>query len=313
MLEAAAGRHALLQSSVGLYKQMLEDDGIDCEWQERGAYFVYQTPGGMDGYVQSDQWLQQFGLGAERVSGEELESREPSLKPGSTAGAWFYDMDAHIRPDKLLGGLKSALERMGVTILEGTSITGFAKEAGQAASLRTSAGEMSADEYVLATGSWTPKLNDWIGAKVPIQPGKGYSITYPRPETCPTTPLAFMEQRVIVTPFASGYRLGSTMEFAGYDTTINRDRLDALKRGASLYLKEPYCDPHEEEWFGWRPMTYDGKPVIDKSPAMRNVTVAAGHNMLGISMGAATGKLVDEVLSEGEPHIDLKQYSISRF
>ena len=172
---------------------------------------------------------------------------------------------------------------------------------------------MTADEYVLATGAWTPKLNEWIGASVPIQPGKGYSITYPRPGVCPTAPLAFMEQKVIATPFASGYRLGSTMEFAGYDSTINAERLGALKRGASLYLKEPYCEPEQEQWYGWRPMTYDGKPVIDRSPAMSNVTVAAGHNMLGLSMGSATGKLVDEMLSDGEPHIDLKPFSIGRF
>ncbi|MFN3169020.1 MAG: NAD(P)/FAD-dependent oxidoreductase [Phycisphaeraceae bacterium] len=313
MLESAAGRHALLQSSVVAYHRLLEDEGIDCEWEDRGAYFIYQSKEGMESYAKSDKWLRQFDLGAERISGEELESRQPSLKPGTTAGAWFYQMDAHLRPDKLMDGLKATLERMGVTIVEGTGLTGFVQEHGSAASLRTENGEMQADHYVLATGAWTPKLNEWIGAKVPIQPGKGYSITFPRPATCPTAPLAFMEQKVIATPFASGYRLGSTMEFAGYDSTINRERLAALKRGASLYLKEPYCEPQEEEWFGWRPMTYDGKPVIDKSPAMDNVYVAAGHNMLGLSMGSATGMLVGEMLSGETPHIDLKQFSLRRF
>ncbi|MBX2850113.1 MAG: FAD-dependent oxidoreductase [Phycisphaeraceae bacterium] len=313
MLEAAAGRHALLQSSVTLYKDLFDAEGIDCEWESRGAYFIYQSGSGMDSYVKSDKWLQQFGLGAERISGEQMESREPSLKPGTTAGAWYYEMDAHLRPDKLMQGLKATLEKIGVTVLEGTSITGFAKERGEAAALRTSAGDMQAGRYVLATGAWTPKLNEWIGTKIPIQPGKGYSITYPRPGSCPAAPLAFMEQKVIVTPFKSGYRLGSTMEFAGYDSTINKERLGALKRGASLYLHEPYCEPEEEQWYGWRPMTYDGKPVIDTSPAMSNVAVAAGHNMLGLSMGSATGKLVDEMLSDGQPHIDLKPFAIDRF
>lgn len=313
MLEAAAGRHALLQSSVTLYKDMLDAEGIDCEWEDRGAYFIYQTESGMDSYVKSDKWLQQFGLGARRITGEEMEAKEPAIRPGTTAGAWYYEMDAHLRPDKLMQGLKDRLEAMGVVIKEGVSITGFAKEGGQAASLQTSDGEMQADKYVLAMGAWTPKLNEFIGTKIPIQPGKGYSITYQRPAICPTAPLAFMEQKVIVTPFQSGYRLGSTMEFAGYDSTINKERLGALKRGASLYMHEPFCDPEEEQWYGWRPMTYDGKPVIDTSPAMSNVTVAAGHNMLGLSMGSATGKLVAEMLSEGEPHIDLKQFSLSRF
>ena len=313
MLESAVGRHALLQSSVSAYHELLKSEGIDCEWEDRGAYFIYRTQQTMDGYIKTDKWLTQFDLGAQRITGEELESREPALKPGTTAGAWFYKMDAHLRPDKLMDGLKAVLKRMGVKIVEGTGITGFVQERGRAASLQSSAGEMKADKYVLATGAWTPKLNDWIGAKVPIQPGKGYSITFQRPSMCPTAPLAFMEQKVIATPFASGYRLGSTMEFAGYDSSINKERLGALKRGASIYLKEPYCEPQEEEWFGWRPMTYDGKPVIDRSPAMDNVYVAAGHNMLGLSMGSATGRLVDEMLSGKTPHIDLKHFAIDRF
>jgi len=313
MLLSAAGRHALLQSSVTAYRELLAAEGIDCEWQDQGAYFIYRSQAGMDSYIQTDKWLQQFGLGAERVSGQDLESRQPALLPGIVAGAWFYKIDAHLRPDKLMTGLRGVLERMGVKIIEGTSIDGFATQGGMAKALKTTAGDMHADQYLLALGAWTPKFNSWIGAKIPIQPGKGYSITYPRPASCPTSPLVFMEQKVVATPFITGYRLGSTMEFAGYDATINRTRLDALKRGASLYLKQPYCEPQEEEWFGWRPMTYDGKPVIDRSPSMKNVTVAAGHNMLGLSMGSATGKLVDELMSGEKPHIDLRQFSIDRF
>jgi D-amino-acid dehydrogenase len=135
----------------------------------------------------------------------------------------------------------------------------------------------------------------------------------PRPTKCPTTPLIFDEHRVAVTPMRSGYRLGSTMEFAGYDTTLNRRRLDLLKEGARHYLQEPYCEPVEEEWFGWRPMTPDSLPVIGRSPAFANVLIAAGHNMLGVSMAPATGKLVAELLSGRPPHLDPSPYSVARF
>ena len=99
-----------------------------------------------------------------------------------------------------------------------------------------------------------------------------------------------------VTPFQSGYRLGSTMEFAGYDESIRPERLQLLKDGATGYLREPYCEPVLEEWFGWRPMTYDSLPIIDRSPKYENVMIAAGHNMLGLSMAPATGKLVAELV-----------------
>lgn len=313
MLHSAAGRHALLQSSITLYRQMLADEGFDCEWEDRGALFVYKTQEAMDGYAKTDAWLQQFGLGAERIDGDELVRREPALKPGVAAGAWFYEIDAHLRPNKLMLGLRATLEKMGVTIHENTAVTGIAKENGRARAVKTATGEIEADHVVLALGAWTPKLNHLIGAKVPIQPGKGYSMTMPRPSICPAIPMVFQEHKVAVTPFQTGYRIGSTMEFTGYDTTINPARLAAIKAGAAVYLQEPTSEPVEEEWFGWRPMTYDGKPIIDTAPSMPNVTVAAGHNMLGLSMGAATGKLVSEMLSGDEPHLDLAHFAINRF
>ncbi len=130
----------------------------------------------------------------------------------------------------------------------------------------------------------------------------------PRPTICPKIPVIFPETRVAVTPFASGYRLGSTMEFAGYDSSINPARLQLLKDGAAPYLREPYCEPIEEAWYGWRPMTYDGLPIIDRASSMNNVIIAAGHNMLGLSMATATGKLVAELLGDEKPHLDVAPY-----
>ena len=149
-------------------------------------------------------------------------------------------------------------------------------------------GELAADLFVVAAGAWTPLFNRQLGCRVPIQPGKGYSLTMPRPAVCPKIPLIFPETRVAVTPFQSGYRLGSTMEFAGYDDSIRPERLQLLKDGSAAYLHEPYCEPVLEKWYGWRPMTYDSLPIIDRSPTYENVYIAAGHNMLGLSMATAT-------------------------
>jgi D-amino-acid dehydrogenase len=111
----------------------------------------------------------------------------------------------------------------------------------------------------------------------------------------------------------TGYRLGSIMEFAGYDTSLNPRRLDLLRTGASHYLEEPTADPILEEWCGLRPMTYDSKPIIGRSPALENVYLAAGHNMLGLSMAPATGKLIAEMLNGLLPHIAPDPYSPTRF
>ena len=103
------------------------------------------------------------------------------------------------------------------------------------------------------------------------------------------------------------------MEFAGFDTRINPKRIELLKFAAKQYLHKPYRDPVEEEWYGWRPMTWDGKPIIDRSPKFKNVWIAAGHNMLGLSMATGTGKLIQELIAGDEPHIDPVPFNVSRF
>jgi D-amino-acid dehydrogenase len=199
-----------------------------------------------------------------------------------------------------------------VTIRQHTPARGFAKQ-GERVTLLTGDEEISADAFVVATGALAPLLEKYLGCKLPIQPGKGYSITMPRPAKCPTYPMIFPEVKVAVTPFQSGYRLGSTMEFSGYDKTLNEKRLGALKQGAAKFLHEPFCEPVEERWYGWRPMTYDGLPIISRAPIAANVFIAAGHNMLGLSMAPATGKLIAELVTGDAPHIDPQPYDVSRF
>jgi D-amino-acid dehydrogenase len=147
---------------------------------------------------------------------------------------------------------------------------------------------------------------------VAIQPGKGYSLTMPRPAICPRYPMLFEEHRVAITPMQSAYRIGSTMEFAGYDARLNPDRLQLLREGAAIYLQEPTCEPVLESWYGWRPMTPDSMPFIGRTPGIDNVYVAAGHGMLGVSMSPATGRLVAELVSGQTPHIDPRPFDVAR-
>jgi D-amino-acid dehydrogenase len=313
MLEAGHAIQALLNSSWSLYDELFRAEPLDAEWEARGLLFVFRTPAGMEHYAATDRLMREtFGVAATRYDGAALTELEPALKPG-LAGGWRYDTDGHLRPDKLLASWRQLLEAHGVTFRENCALRDLVTTGRRAEAVETSQGKLPADAVVIAAGAWTPLLERLIGCRVPIQPGKGYSITMPRPAACPSVPLLFEEDRVAVTPFRSGYRLGSTMEFAGYDATLNRRRLDLLRAGAGHYLVEPVAEPVREEWWGWRPMVYDGKPVIDRSPARDNVLVAAGHGMLGLSMAPATGKLVAELLDGATPHLDPAPYSFARF
>lgn len=313
MMQAAVGIQNLLVSSMSLYEHLVEHEGLDCEWQKRGLLYAYRTKERYEKFAKTNVLLRdQFNEPAEQIDADSLQKMEPALLPG-LAGGWYYEQDAHVRPDRLMSSWRKLIESRGVDVREGCELQGFVSRQGKAVAAQTSHGELEGDAFVVATGSWTPFLNRALGCKVPIQPGKGYSMTMPRPAICPTYPIIFPETRVAVTPWASGYRLGSTMEFAGWDPTVHPDRLQLLKDGSRDYLREPMCEPVLETWCGWRPMTYDSLPIISPTPKYNNVLVAAGHNMVGISMAPATGRLVSEMVTGTEPHIDPVHYSVTRF
>jgi D-amino-acid dehydrogenase len=213
----------------------------------------------------------------------------------------------------LMASWRRALERRGVSIRENCELQAIRANNRAAVAIETSAGDLEADAFVIATGALTKRLSGVLGCRIPIEVGKGYSLTTPRPDVCPQTPLIFPETRVAVTPFEDGFRLGSTMELAGFDTSLPERRLQLLRDGASPYLRELPDNSHAEPWYGWRPMTPDGLPIIDRSPNYANVLIAAGHNMLGVSMAPATGRLVGELLDDRPPSIDPKPYSLRPF
>ncbi|MFI5455008.1 MAG: NAD(P)/FAD-dependent oxidoreductase [Isosphaerales bacterium] len=313
MIAAGRGIQPLLQSSLLLYRELIERESLDCEFESRGLLLAYRSKQAMDAYAATDRLMSEsFHCPARRYDGDAVSELEPALRAG-LAGGWYYHDDSHLRPDKLMRAWRRVLEAGGVTIREHCAFRGFQSRGGRVVAADTAGGELPADLFIVAAGAWTPLLNEHLGCRIPIQPGKGYSLTMPRPALCPKIPLIFPETRVAVTPFQSGYRLGSTMEFAGYDESIRPERLRLLRDGATGYLHEPYCEPVQEEWYGWRPMTYDSLPIIDRSPKYENVIIAAGHNMLGLSMAPATGRLVAELAEGAQPHIDPAPYRAGRF
>lgn len=134
-----------------------------------------------------------------------------------------------------------------------------------------------------------------------------------RPDLCPQYPMLFPQHRVGVTPFEGAYRLGSMMEFVGFDTSIPEARIQQLRYSAEPYLIEPHTEKVIETWYGWRPMTWDSLPVIGRSPTLENTFFATGHNMLGLSLAPATGRLLSELVQGVTPHLDTRAFSPSRF
>jgi D-amino-acid dehydrogenase len=309
---AALSRAAILQRSWTLLPRMLVEEGIDCEYAPTGNLYVYRDARALAHDRGEIEWLRQLGIAASELSGAAVEQMESALLPG-VAGGILHPDDAQLRPDRLVAGLARRVRERGGMIEAGAAAEGFCCADGRVNVVRTSRGDFAGERVLLALGAWTPRLAVQLDLSLPIQPGKGYSITMSRPDPSPRRALVLREPSVCVTAWESGYRLGSTMEFSGYDETLNRTRLDALRHGAAAYLRAPLGAEMREEWWGWRPMCVDEVPLIGPVRRWNNLLLATGHGMLGVSMSTATAELVASLIAGDAPVLDPVPYAPARF
>ena len=313
MLEAGHHMKSILDSSAVEYERLFAETGIDAQWKRHGLLYVLSTRRGMDAFAAQDELLRdEYGIAARRIEGDDLAEFEPALREG-LAGAYHYADDASIRPDTLTANWTKWLAAEGVRFEENRRVGSVRSLGDRVAALVTDTGEMTADHYVFATGAWSARLGADLDCAIPVEPAKGYSLTMAHPASVPRHPMVLSEHRVAVTPFDDGFRLGSMMELAGFDTDVSPRRIRQLAESAGHYLREPTGNPVHETWSGWRPLTWDSLPIIGRPPRRHNAVLATGHHMLGMTMAPATGRLVAELVVEERPHIDPTPFSPTRF
>lgn len=310
--EVARDKARILLDSAQRLRQWIANEGLECEYRHAGLLSVYRDFKTFDQARVNESLLHEVGIRVEAKSGAEAKRMEPALNDGIVAAHW-YPQDAELRPERYVAALAGRLRQLGVSIVEHCAVDGWLSSSQGITGIRVGAQTVQADATVLATGALAPQLARRVGIKLPIQPGKGYSITYSRPQMAPRLPLVLRERAVCVTTWGSGYRLGSTMEFSGFSESLNATRLEALRRGAREYLHEPLGPSEIESWYGFRPMTYDDLPIIGAAPRVAGLWLACGHGMLGMSMSAATGELLAQLISDTSTDLDPRPYSPQRF
>ncbi len=309
--QSTQARAALLNDARARLADWVSRYGLQCEFAAEGLDYVFRDPRKFQQYVDESVVLKTFGIATQVFGGTDYEREEPAMLPG-VAGAIRFPGDARLRPDRYVAELARVVRERGGVIEEQCRVDRL-EPTSDGVRLATSQGERKGGEAVIALGAWTPAFARRLGIRAPIQPGKGYSITYSRPARVPRHPMVLKDRSVCVTVWGSGFRLGSTMEFSGHDDTLNATRLAALERGAREFLREPVGAEVHERWCGWRPMTWDDLPLLGRAPGQRKVWIAAGHGMLGISMSTATGQLMADLMTGRPPAFDPSPYRPERF
>jgi D-amino-acid dehydrogenase len=296
------------------YIELAEQRDNDFCLQQKGLLMLCKTGEALHEETENAQKAIALGIPAEVLTPEETGRLEPNVKM-DIAGAVYFPKDCHLSPNRFIAGLTRQLQADGVTFQWGTEVTGWRTTNGTVHGVVTSQGELQADEYVIAGGAWSPQVARGLGVNLPMQAGKGYSLTLTQPKRLPEICAIFVEARVAVTPMAGALRFGGTMEIAGLDESINPTRVRGIINAVPNYFPEFSADDFAgvQPWRGLRPCSPDGLPYIGRFKRYANLSVATGHAMMGLSLGPITGKLMAQVLSDEPPEMDLALLDPDRY
>lgn len=296
-----------------LYEDMKNASEFNFFHQHKGLLMYYQTDKAGEAEWNVGKRAIKEGLSVENLSKEAVQKLEPNVDL-NIKGAVYYHCDAHMTPNEFMQQLKLYLETSGVRIMANEEVKDIKVVSDAITEITTNKQSYKADEFVLATGAWTQNLAKKLQLKVPIQAGKGYRINVER-DLQITIPAILMEAKVAVTPMNGFTRFAGTMEIGGINHTINKTRVNAIAKAGEHYYKGLKIQQKELDTAqcGLRPCSPDGVPYIGKLPKVNNVTIAAGHAMMGWSLGPATGKLVSEIISGKKTSLNLQPFAVDRF
>ncbi len=313
-LEAVA---ALNRRTMALFDELKTEfgaAGIPVSFREDGLVFVYQSAANLEHDLRGLEPLQAFGYDLPpALDRDELRMLEPAIGD-AVAGGYYLPGERHLRPEALTAALVERLKATGVAIRDRTPVTGIQHRNGHVEAVETTTGRVAADAVLICAGVWTPAVVRLAGSRVPIEAGKGYSLDYTPPPRSIRHALYLHEARVALTPFDGVVRLAGTMELSGLNNRIPPARLAAIARAGSRYLQGWPSDPTvAKAWTGMRPLTPDGLPVIGLLPGFRNLSVASGHAMLGVTLAPATAEEVADLLVTGHAPDVLGPFDPARF
>ena len=301
--------HELASRSAALHAG-LEAAGLDAGYRRHGLLNVYRSE---RAFARAREDLVQISSNGARPGTDHLPSELASALTSDIAGTILDPYEAHCDPRRFVDAVGALAADAGVDIRTGVEVLGFQRRGVRIDSLWTTAGELVADEVVLAAGVWSAGLARQLGVRLPIEGGKGYHVDVETRPGDPELPIWLHESRVVMTPLEDRLRLAGTLELTGIDRAVDPRRVEAIVAAARRALRRFGSRPTLEVWRGLRPCTPDGLPVLGRAPNVENAAFATGHGMWGLQLAPVTGRLLASVVAGERPEHDLHPLRPDRF
>ncbi len=300
--------------SLSLYKNLASLPDFNFSLQQKGILVYYKTEKAGEEESHLAAKGRSFGLDVEILQKDQVQQLEPGIEL-DILGASYYRCDAHLYPNQFMTQLKEVISRAGVTMESFSAVTSMQKLNGTIKSVRTTGKVFEADLFVVAGGSWLPEISKMAGLSVPLMSGKGYSYTEKNPTIKLNIPAILCEARVAITPMNGHMRYGGTMEIGSVNEQINLRRVQGIMESIPKYFPGMRLPMPEKEkiWYGFRPCSPDGLPFIGFGRGLKNLIIAGGHSMMGLSQGPATGQIVSELANGTALSLKIDAFDPGRF
>jgi D-amino-acid dehydrogenase len=297
------------------YAEWSSRPGFDFAYEHKGLLEIFQTEAKEEHARHTVHQALDLGLETVLLNREELQALEPDTKINAR-GAILFKCDSHLYPNRLMQVLIAHLRKSGVNLVGDEEVTGFERSNGLVKKVKGNKNIFEADEVVVATGTWSRQVAAMLDTRIPLVPGRGYSVTLENSPYSMNHPAVLVEGRVAITPMdANKIRFGGTMEITSSTAPPKIARVQGILNTVRKYFPD-FDIPLpsiEKVWYGFRPCSADGLPYIGRISSCRNVVVATGHSMLGLSLGAGTGKLVSELVNEKPTSMNMAPFAVERF
>ncbi len=300
--------------SRDLFKSISDKEALNYHYERGGLMMLYKTNAYQDEEEHLAEKAREFGLEIEVLNAVQLRDHENQLEADVLGGVW-YKSDAHIVPQRFMEEITDLLVKKGVQFHYDKRIDSIVKENGRIKSIKSLQEEFEADEYILCSGSWSQEMVKTLQINLPIQAGKGYHLHIPSVPLQLKTPSILCEAKVAMTPMLNDLRISGTMEFAGLDLSVNKNRVEGIKNSVDKYFKKFDKNLFNGliPWAGLRPVSPDGLPYIGRSKSISNLSFNTGHAMMGLSFAPISGKVLSEILLNGRSKINTDRLDPERF
>jgi len=303
--------------SLNVLQRLRQETGIEYGRSARGSLKIFRDHASLDRACVTATRLQSDGLRFRRLSRDEAIEVEPALGPiaSTLAGGIHYDADETGDAYRFCVALAEHSRHDGVEFRFRTEVTALETRSGNVTAVVCGRERFIADQYVLAAASYSTPLLRRVGVHLPVQPAKGYSITFDDRQGKPSLSLPVVDDALhaVIVPLQGAIRVAGTAEFAGFDQTLNQKRIRNLRKLIQDVLPRGAFDPETARpWCGLRAMSADGVPIIGPTP-VSNLLVNSGHGHLGWTTAAGSAQLLAALISGDSPAIDPAPYALGRF